>query len=147
MDKPVILLIEDDNSLRMNWKKSLENSGFDVLDIVDGNNLESILRGFKVDVILSDSDSEFSVKKGYQACYEVIEKKLIDNSVLIIGMSGYSENQSDWRGIANFNGFYNKLNFEHLDVGKTMMRCWKNFEEVRGPYREKMPLVSGLEEE
>lgn len=146
MVKPTVLLIEDDDSFRINWKKSLENSGFDVLDIVDGSNLESILGAFKIEVILSDSDSEFSDKKGYSACYEAIEKKLIDNSTLVIGMSGDSDNQKYWRGIASFNGFYNKLYFEKNDVGKSVLNCWRNFE-LGGIYREKMPLVSGLEEE
>lgn len=143
MEKPRILLMEDDADFRNYSRNSLENVGFEVVEISDGANLEYFLRTEKFDVILSDSDLENV--NGYVACAHALKKGLIDDSILLIGMSGNPKNQKYWRGIANIGGFYNKLLFENIDLGKTILGCLNNFKNY-DCWKARMPFFSDDED-
>ena len=143
MVKSRILLMEDDTDFRNYARGSLEKAGFDVAEVCDGINLEQILKSKHFDLILSDTNLENM--DGYLACKRAIEKGLIKD-VLIVGMSGDQKNQKYWAGIANFNGFYNKLDFEKKEIGVFISNYLKLARANLAIYSSKM-LASGVEEE
>ena len=145
MDKPRLLLIEDDSQLRADYGLSLANY-FQVIESSDGEDLETIVQNNNLSVILGDSDLDNCENgiKGYKIIAQALAKSIINDSVLIIGMSGDGENERNWAGIAHYNGFYNKLQFETLDIGKTIAGCLHNFR-YGGLWAERMPCFENTE--
>ena len=119
MERPKLLLLEDDFLLRHSYARSLDEHGFYVIASREGADLDDILGVNKIEIILSDSDLDGSENgvKGYSLCSGAISRGAISDSTFIVGMSGDGHNQNHWAGIANFNGFYNKLNFEKIPIG------------------------------
>lgn len=139
MKQPKVLLAEDDNYLRRNYRFSLENVGFVVTEISDGKYLEGALEKEKFEVVLSDSEMEET--DGYEACTEAMKKGLLDSSVLIIGMSLNPQNQDYWRGIANMGCFYDKRHLQGNRIGEAVSQSLRNFNQG-GLWKEKMPSLS-----
>ncbi|BCX15705.1 MAG: hypothetical protein KatS3mg097_597 [Candidatus Parcubacteria bacterium] len=54
MNKPLVLIIDDDNNFREIWKLKLLTSGFNVLEATNGKEALEILNKNKPDIILLD---------------------------------------------------------------------------------------------
>lgn len=144
MVKPRILIIEDDPKFRSYSKNSLETNGFEVTEIYDGSELEFVLRREIFDIILSDTN--LPNLDGHDACKKAQGLGLIGPDTKVVGMSGNQKNQKYWAGIANFNGFYNKLDFEKKEIGVFMSNYLRLSKENPAIYGCKM-LACSIEED
>ena len=134
-----VLLAEDLKDLRESYSKSLEEAGFEVTAVDDGDKLYEILKSQKFDVLVADSN--MPSMSGYDACRKAILEGILDNKeTLIIGMSSDSENQENWRGVAHLGAFYEKYHFYCGQIGEKIMRCLRNFKSG-GIWKEKMPEI------
>jgi CheY-like chemotaxis protein len=126
---PVLLLVEDDEVLRREYKKSLKNAGFRVVDIDDGIKLENTLMQISFDVILSDTD--MMGLSGDLACKNALEKKLIGEDTLLIAMSDDSNNEVYWAEVAHH--FIDKRTSR--DFGEMLMSHYYNYKTQGGIWR------------
>ena len=142
MDKPRLILAEDYGFLRRDYVRNLRRVGFRVTSVSEGRTFYETLKARKFDLIVSDSDMPFICGDG--VCRQALEEGVIDESVLIIGMSDTEENQRHWRGIANLGCFYNKANLTEGRMGEKVLNCWRLFQSG-GAWRAKMPCFENTE--
>ncbi len=122
-NKTALLIMEDDDKLRAAYQNQLEASGFRVTALDDGSKLESCLQESSFSVILSDTD--MCELDGHVAVDRALKRKLIAPEVMIVGMSELSRNQDYWRGIANFDCFYEKDTSQN--IGEFVRRRYNAF--------------------
>jgi len=135
-----VLLAEDLVDLREAYNQSLEKAGFNVTAVEDGDELYSALKKNRFEVILSDSD--MPLMNGHEACRKAISDKILnDRETLIIGMSGDSDNQKYWRGLAHIGCFYDKDYFFPEKIGKIVSQALRNFRQG-GLWQEIMPVFT-----
>ena len=128
--RPTILLVDDDDNLRMEYKESLKAAGFYVVDIDDGSKLETTLSQIGFDAIISDTDMSLD---GDIACRRAIKNKLVPPRVMIVGMSDNIDNRELWEGIAYH--FLYKSSFASKqfpsDIGRAVMSYYLEFDKIR----------------
>ena len=136
--KPRILLVEDNEIILKSYFRSLEESGFSVVGISDADNIENLFWEMKFNIILCDTDNDIGSLDGPDACRNALDKKLISEDVLVIGMSDDSRtNQPRWAGIAHHAGFYDKdysddnSKDKRKGIGFKVMAHYLNFEKAK----------------
>jgi CheY-like chemotaxis protein len=134
--KPRLLLAEDYEDLSKEYFKYLKKAGFDVTLVEDGFDFYSRLKKERFDLIVSDTDLPGAC--GDEVCKRALEEGLIDENVLILGMSDCKDNQLYWQGIANIGCFYDKVNISEGRIEEKVKQAWRNFNSG-GLWREKMP--------
>ena len=127
-NKPRVLLVEDNDELRVAYKHSLEWAGFEVVAVDDGLKFVKTLKdqkalGKRFHVVLSDTDMPEMF--GDEACKKALEKRLLDDNVLVLAMSDDIHNDYYWNGIAHHTGFYDKNRVS--DMGSQVMSHYYNF--------------------
>ena len=132
-----VVLMEDDEDLLRAYAESIWIAGFSCRAIEDGCYLEEVLGEKRFDIVLSDTDMPRLGGPG--AVEKAIERGLLDNSQLVIGMSDNSTNGEYWRGLANLGCFYDKNYFHDDDeIGEIVRQCWRNFQ---NGWIEKIPKI------
>jgi len=138
-NKPRVLLVEDNKSLREVYQVSLRDYGFDVHAIFSERELEEILKKEKFNIVLSDTDLD-KYGGGPEAVKRSLDQGHLGEDVLIIGMSDDSDNQVFWRGLSHIGCFYDKDYFEAIKIGEIVMNCWNNFKNYNC-WRRRMPEI------
>ena len=88
---PHLLVVDDDERLRVLLKKYLEQEGFLVTEAYDGANAEKILTGLEFDLIVMD------VMMPGESGIEITQKlrNIIDTPILLLTAKGETENRID----------------------------------------------------
>ena len=137
MERPKLLIIDDDGRLRVKYSESLVAAEFDVDQIEDGCDLSYALEGAKYDVVLSDTNMCYL--DGPEACSSALDMGHLEG-VLILAMSECSlESQSRWAEICHLGGFQDKDYF--INIGKWAMDHYNLFNSspIGSLWRARMP--------
>ena len=131
--------MEDKHELKEMYKKNLSEAGFEVYSLVNADDIEKFLLGNEVEVVLCDTNNDAGKIDGPDACFNALNKGILKDHVLVIGMSYDSRtNQPLWKSIAHHTGFYDKgySNEETSDLrsslGFKVMSHYKIFKKARG---------------
>lgn len=79
-NKRRILIVEDDEDIRMVEEAYLESAGFDTVVVADGTEVDVLLQEEKIDLILLDL--MLPGKSGYEVCREIRDK--VDIPILMV---------------------------------------------------------------
>lgn len=100
MDKPVVLVAEDDASVRMTIEFVLRDEGFDVVLASDGEQALKLARAMAPDVILLD---QMMPKLDGHQVLSALRDDEATRDVPVFVLSGMSRSRGDWPG-AHFVG-------------------------------------------
>lgn len=134
-----VVLLEDQSSLRREYTRSLIKNGFEIYILPDGYFLKRFLQNHEVEIILSDT--EMDKIDGPNAVRSALENSLVNDDVLIIGMSDDEDNKDRWRGIAHYDCFFNKDYFPYNKIGEKVRNAYNAFKGPCKGWRMRMPVV------
>jgi CheY-like chemotaxis protein len=100
MDKPIVLVAEDDASVRMTIEFVLRDEGFDVVLAVDGEQALKLAKTMKPNVILLD---QMMPKLDGHGVLSALREDEATREIPVFVLSGMSRTPGDWPG-AHFVG-------------------------------------------
>lgn len=105
-----ILLAEDNDILRMQFSFLIQDKGYTVFEVKDGQELfNSALNFFNyLEEIVIISDTDMPKMNGPQACKKLIQQFPEYKKTIMIGMSDDQINENSWRGIGIIHSFIYK---------------------------------------
>jgi DNA-binding response OmpR family regulator len=95
MDKPRVLVAEDDASVRMTLEFVLEDEGFDVLIAEDGERALEVARSEHPDVILLD---QIMPKMDGKQVFMALRDDAATSAIPVLVLSGMVRERDDWPG-------------------------------------------------
>ncbi|MHC4916678.1 MAG: response regulator [Planctomycetota bacterium] len=119
-----VLLVEDGHSRRREYRRQLEESGFEVYEAADGTEVAPLIESARPQIVVSDTDMPHV--DGDQALRPLLDRGRLDG-VLIIGMSSARAFEEHWRGLAH--EFRHKRGIDHL--GETVRAIHDDFKSGR----------------
>ncbi len=123
-ERPRVLLVEDGTWRRREYRRQLEESGFEVCEAADGTEVAHVFESARPHIVVSDTDLPHV--DGDEALRPLLERGKLDG-VLIIGMSSARAFEEHWRGLAH--AFRHKREIDHL--GETVRAIYESFSSGR----------------
>ncbi|MBW2982420.1 response regulator [Candidatus Woesearchaeota archaeon] len=123
-----VLLVEDNPGQSQIYSESLDKSGFKVISVYDGSEIEEVIDKEDIDIIVSDTD--MPMVNGNIACERLLKLGKVKDK-LIVGMSSRFDFKSYWFGIA-----HNFISKKHIhDLGEIIQRMYDKFKSSPNPKR------------
>jgi DNA-binding response OmpR family regulator len=119
-----VLLVEDGTWRRGEYRRQLEESGFEVCEAADGTEVAHVFESARPSIVVSDTDLPHV--DGDEALRPLLERGELEG-VLIVGMSSARAFEEHWRGLAH--AFRHKREIDHL--GETVRALHDDFESGR----------------
>lgn len=146
-----ILLAEDNDILRFEFKCQLKSRGFSVVEAINGKELYEKGKELRnLDNLVIVSDTEMPEIQGDDACESLLKEFPEYKKRIIIGMSDNSSNEEYWKGICVWASFILKgrdiaIMNSNSNLGKkvalTLNHIASNpqfYQEENGDYRRQM---------